>query len=99
MGDVIMKRVVGSLVLVLTAAGFSTAAVNVDVNTPNASVHVGTPQPAPRVTVIERERVVEKEHYEGKKDNGKHKGQKKNKKHKKDHHEDKGEHNRPHDGR
>jgi hypothetical protein len=31
------------------------------------------PQPAPRMTVIERERVVEKEYrHEGRKDNGKH---------------------------
>ena len=80
-----MKKVIGSIVVVLAAASFSTAAVNVDVNTPNASVHVGTPQPAPRVTVIERERIIEKEYrHEGRKDNGKHKGHYKNKKHKKD---------------
>lgn len=80
-----MKKVVASSALVLAAAGFSAAAVNVDVNTPNASIHVGTPQPAPQVTVIERERVIEREHrHEGKKDNGKHKGHKKHKKHRHD---------------
>lgn len=82
-----MRRVTGSLALVFAAASFSAAAINVDVNTPNARIHVGTPQPAPQVTVIERERVVEKEsRHEGKKDNGKHKGHYKNKKHKKDRH-------------
>jgi hypothetical protein len=80
-----MKRVTGSIVLVLATAGFSAAAVNVDVRTPNASVYVGTPQPAPRVTVIERETVIVKE---GRHDNGKHKGQNKHKKHKKDRHDD-----------
>ena len=83
-----MKRVIGSIVLVLAAANFSAAAVNVDVNTPNASIHVGTPQPAPpqQVTVIERDH-----RHEGRKDNGKHKGQKKHKKERHDEHEH-GEH-------
>lgn len=80
-----MKRVTGSIVLVLAAATFSAAAVNVEVNTPNASVRVGSPLPAP-MTVIERERVIVKEpRYEGKRDNGKHKGHYKNK-HKKGRH-------------
>jgi hypothetical protein len=84
-----MRRVSGSIVLVLAAATFSAAAVNVEVYTPNASVRVGSPQPAPRVTVIERETVIVKEpRYEGKKDNGKHKGHYKNKKHKKGHDRD-----------
>lgn len=83
-----MKRITGSLVIVLAAAGFAAAAVNVDVNTPNASVHVGSRQTAPQVTLIERERVIVQEHdTKGRKDNGKHKGQKKHKKHKKDRHD------------
>ena len=85
-----MKKVIGSILLVLAAAGFSAAAdVNVDVNTPNASIHVGNtrPQPAPvqNVTVIERERIIERDRH----DNGKHKGHykgKKEKKHKKGNH-------------
>lgn len=92
-----MKRVIGSLVVVLTAAGFAAAAVNsvnVDVSTPNARIRVGTPQPAPQVTVIERERVVVQEHRE---DNGKHKGHKKHKKHKKDHRDEREGHSRHHD--
>lgn len=92
-----MKKLIGSFVLVLSAAGLCSAAVNVDVNTPNASVHVGTqrPAPAPPVTVIERERVIEREHdHEGRKDNGKHKGHYKNKKHKKAHHDERDEHHR-----
>lgn len=87
-----MKRVTGSLVLVLAAATFAAAGVNVGVSTPNASIYVGTPQPAPRVTVVERETVIVKEgHHEGRRDNGKHKGhykEKKHKKHKKDRHDD-----------
>lgn len=85
-----MKRVTGSIVLVLAAAGFSAAGVNVGVSTPNASIYVGTPQPAPQVTVVERERVVveERQHEE---DNGKHKGHYKHKKHKKERHDEKGE--------
>ena len=85
-----MKKMIASLVLVLAAAGFSAAAVSVDVNTPNASVHVGDrTAPQPRVTVIERERVIEKEHHhEGRKDNGKHKGHYKNKKKHKKHRHD-----------
>ena len=79
-----MKRVAGSIVLVLTAASFSAAAINVGVSTPNASIYVGTPQPAPRVTVVERETVIIKE---GRHDKGKHKGHDKHKKHKKDRHE------------
>lgn len=83
-----MKKVTGSLVIVLAAAGFSAAAVNVDVSTPNASVHVGSPQQPSHVTVVERERVAIKEQgHKDKKDNGKHKGQKKQKKHKNDRHE------------
>jgi len=94
-----MKKVCGSIVLVFATASFSTAAVNVDVNTPNASVHVGTqqPPPAPQVTVIERERVVEREHHhEGRKDRGKHKGEKK---HKKDRHDERDDHHREHGDR
>lgn len=84
-----MKRVTGSLVIVLAAASFSVAAVNVGVSTPNASIYVGTPQPAPRATVIERETVIIKEGRHGeRKDNGKHKGHKKHKKHKKERHDD-----------
>ena len=84
-----MKKVASSIIFVLAAANFSVASVNVEVNTPNASVRVGTPPPAPHVTVIERERVIVKEdRYEGRKDNGKHKGHKKYKKHKKDRHHD-----------
>lgn len=82
-----MKKVMGSLVCVLVATGIATAAVNVDVNTPNASVRIGTPQPAPQVTVIEREQVVEK-------DRGKHKGHKKHKKHKKERHDEREKHDR-----
>ena len=72
-----MRRVTGSIVLVLAAAGFCAAAVNVGVSTPNASIYVGTsqPRPAPQVTVIERETVIVKDH-------GKHKGHYKQKKHK-----------------
>ncbi len=81
-----MKRVTGSILLVLAAASFAAAGVNVGVSTPNASIYVGTPpsRPAPQVTVIERETVIVKDH-------GKHKGhykQKKHKKHKKDRHDD-----------
>jgi hypothetical protein len=84
-----MKKVAGSIILVFAAASFSAASVNVEVNTPNASVRVGTPPPAPRVTVVERERIIVREdRYEGRKDNGKHKGQKKHKKHKKNRHDD-----------
>ena len=84
-----MKRVIGSFVVVLAAASFSAAAVNVGISTPNASIYVGTPQPAPRVTVIERERIIVEEHqYKGRKDNGKHKGHKKHMKHKKDRYDD-----------
>lgn len=82
-----VKRVAGSIVLVLAAVSFSAAAVNVDVNTPNASIRVGTPQPAPQVTVIEREKVIVKEdHHKVKKNSGKHKGHYKNKKSKKAQH-------------
>jgi len=88
-----MKIVTGSIVLVLTAASFSAAAVNVDVNTPNASIRVGSPRPAPQVTVVERETVIVKEHrHEGRKDNGKHKGHYKQKKHYKDRHDERDEH-------
>jgi len=80
-----MKRVTGSIVFVLAAASFCAAAVSVGVSTPNVSVHVGTPQPAPRVTVIERERVIVEERPH---DNGKHKGHYKHKKSKKDRHND-----------
>lgn len=76
-----MNKVIGSIVLVLAAATLSAAAANVDVNTPKTRIHVGTHRPARRVTVIERERVVEKEYrYEGRRDNGRHKGHKKHKK-------------------
>lgn len=84
-----MKRLAGSFVIVLAAASFSAAAVNVGVSTPNASIYVGTPQPAPRVTVVERETViVNDDRHEEKKDNGKHKGHYKHKKYKKERHDD-----------
>jgi hypothetical protein len=88
-----MKRVIGSLIIVLAAASFAGAApsVNVDVNTPGASIRVGTPAPPPRVTVVEHERVIVKEHRG---DNGKHKGHRKHKKHKQDHHDERGGHDR-----
>ncbi|MDD2900402.1 MAG: hypothetical protein PHI31_17030 [Desulfuromonadaceae bacterium] len=76
-----MKRVTGSLVIVLAAASFSAAAVNVGISTPNASIYVGKSQPAPSVTVIERETVIVREDRH---DNGKHKGHYKHKKHKKE---------------
>lgn len=88
-----MKRVTGSIIFVLAAATFSAAAVNVNVNTPNASIHVGTPQPAPQVTVIERERVVVREE---RRDNGKHKGHYKKNKHKKDRYDERDGHQRGH---
>ncbi|MDD2898383.1 MAG: hypothetical protein PHI31_06685 [Desulfuromonadaceae bacterium] len=97
-----MKRVTGSIVIVLAVASLAGAAtsVNVDVNTPNASVRIGTPQPPPHVTVIEQERVIVREHhYDERKDNGKHKGQKKHKKHKKDHHDEREGRDRHHSGR
>lgn len=83
-----MKKVIGTFIFLLASAGVSVAAVNVEVNTPNASVRVGTPPPAPRVTVIEQH------NYDVKKDNGKHKGHKKHKKHKKERHDDNGRHER-----
>lgn len=75
-----MKKLAGSLLLVAVTAGFALAAeVNVGVRTPNVSVQVGTPQPAPHVTVIERERVIVKE---VRRNNGRHKGHyKKHRKH------------------
>ena len=82
-----MKNLTGSIVVLIATVSFASAAVNVDVSTPNARVQVGTPQaPPPQVRVIERETVVvrEGEHHD-RHDNGKHKGQhKKQKKHKKD---------------
>jgi len=84
-----IKRTVTGIVFVLATASFATAAVGVDVSTPNVRVQVGTPAappvivaPAPPVRVIERERVIieDRDHH----DNGKHKGNyKKHKKHKK----------------
>lgn len=97
-----MKRVTGCIIIVLAAASFAGAApsINVDVNTPNASIRVGTPQPAPQVTVIERERVVVREHRgDERRDNGKHKGQKKHKKYKKDHHDERDGRERHHGSR
>lgn len=78
-----MNYLAGSLILVAATAGLAMGEVSVGVRTPNVSVQVGTPQPAPHVTIVERERVIVKE---VKKDNGKHKGHyKKYKKHKKQH--------------
>ena len=82
------KKAAVSIFVGLLTASFAMAAnsaVNVDVSTPNVRVQVGSPQapPPPQVQVIERERVIIKEHeYKGKKDRGKHKGHyKKHKKH------------------
>jgi len=86
------KSVFGSTVVILSMAGIAYASnqsVGVDVNTPNVRVQVGTPAPPPpRVTVVERERVIVHERAEYH-DQGKHKGHykkhKKNKKQKKHH--------------
>jgi hypothetical protein len=80
-----IRKATAAALLVFATSGFATAAVGVDVNTPNVRVQVGTPQPPPQVRVIERERVIVKDHeYEGRRDNGKHKGHyKKHKKEKK----------------
>ncbi len=86
-----MKRVAGSIVLVLASVTFSAAAVNIDVNTPNASVRVGSPQPVRQVHVNERERGIAQEGRHGRKsDRGKHKGQ--NKKHTKERRVERNEH-------
>ncbi len=81
-----VRKTTASILCVLATASFATAAVGVDVSTPNVRVQVGTPQapPPPQVRVIESERVIVKEReYRGRKDNGKHKGHyKKHKKHK-----------------
>jgi len=81
-----IKRLAGTVFIIASTAGFAIAAVNVDVNTPNVRVQVGSPiaTPPPQVRVIEHERVIVREReYERKHDNGKHKGHKKHKKHKK----------------
>ena len=78
-----INKVTGCVLFVLATAGFAMAGVNVGVTTPNVNVQVGTPQPPPRVTVVERERVLVREKVVvEKKDRGKHKGHyKKHKKH------------------
>lgn len=84
-------RFIGSTVVLLATVSISMAAVNVDVRTPGATVHVGTPPPLPplpQVIVVDPGRPSN----DYKHDNGKHKGQKKHKKHKKEKHEDRGEH-------
>lgn len=89
-----MIRLTGAVAAIILSAGLASAAVNVDVSTPNASIHVGSPQPAPQVTVIERDRVIEKDRRH---DNGKHKGHYKKKHHKKKHQEEREErHEREH---
>jgi len=80
------------MVAVLATVNFSVAAVNMDVNTPNASVHVGTPPPAPQVILVGQERGGHDDRHDFKKDNGKHKGQMKHKKHKKGRDEGKHKH-------
>jgi hypothetical protein len=88
--NIMIRKTTASMIIVLATASFSPAAAGVDVYTPDVRVQVGTPQspPLPHVRVIERERVIVREHeYEGKKDNGKHKGHyKKHKKEKKNDH-------------
>lgn len=84
-----IRKVTTTIVCVFATASFATAAVGVDVNTPNVRVQVGgyQPPPPPQVRVIERERVIVKERdYEDRHDNGKHKGH--YKKHKKEKHHD-----------
>lgn len=82
----LMKAAIGGAVCVMGMASIA-AATNVDVgvgiSTPNMRLQVGTQAPPPRVTVVERERVIVKEVVEERHDNGKHKGHKKHKKHKK----------------
>lgn len=82
-----MKRIIVSAVVLLATASFALAATTVEVNTPGASVRVGTPPPPPQVIVVDQGRPAK----EYKHDNGKHKGQKKHKKYKKEKHEDRGE--------
>ena len=86
-----IRKTTAGMIVVLATASFATAAVGVDVNTPNVRVQVGNPAPPPVVVVpppvrvIERERVIveDRDHH----DNGKHKGHyKKHKKHKKHDH-------------
>lgn len=84
-----MKRLIVSSIALLATASVAMGATSVEVNTPGASVRVGTPPP-PQVIVVDPVRpVVIDEHRH---DNGKHKGHKKHKKHKKEYHEDRGEH-------
>jgi biopolymer transport protein ExbD len=77
-----MKKMICLTAIIAATASYAATGVNVDVSTPNVRVQVGN-QPPPPVTVIERERVVVKEHGDKEHhDNGKHKGHKKHKKHK-----------------
>lgn len=82
-----MKVAVGCIVALMGMGNIAAAAnvgVGVDISTPNVRVQVGNqaPQP-PKVTVVERERVIVRE-TEVYHDRGKHKGHgKKHKKHKK----------------
>ena len=84
-----IRKSLTGLLCVLAVASVASAgtSVGVDIATPNARIQVGTSPapPPPQVVVVEKERVVVKDH----KDNGKHKG---HKKHKKDKHKGEGEH-------
>ena len=87
-----IKKLIGSVVVVAATAGFAMASVNVGVSAPGVHVQVGTPS-LPQVRVVERDRVIVRERVivEEHKDNGKHKGHKKHKgykKHKKHHRDD-----------
>ncbi|NVN98221.1 MAG: hypothetical protein HXX17_02780 [Geobacteraceae bacterium] len=84
-----MKKLIGSVVVLLVSASFALAATNVEINTPGATVRVGAPPPPPQVIVVDPGRPAGKEY---KHDNGKHKGHKKHKKNKKERHEERGEH-------
>jgi len=79
----LVKAVIGTAAGMMVMANIAVAGnVAVDVNTPNVRVQVGRTPPPPRVTVVERERVIVRE-TEVRHDNGKHKGHyKKHKKHK-----------------
>ena len=84
-----IRTTLAGLVCVLAAVSIAaaTTAVNLDVSTPNARVQIGNmpAPPPPQVMVVERERVVVKEH--GHRDNGKHKGHHKKHKKEKKHHD------------
>jgi hypothetical protein len=81
-----MKIRTASLICTAAIIGLTGSAmaanVSVDVQTPNARIQVGTPQPKKEVVVVEKERIIVKEEKKGKKkhhDNGKHKGEEKRK--------------------